>query len=402
MKDESEDIDKWWNIFKFFPPEPRHFWRLYMISLCVTLILFLLAALSAWHTHDYWSKEPEIRCKAFYCPDQNDFLMQLDKEKKENLKAAKERKKRLERIRWEGKDKYFMQPWSWFESEIEKLEKFIKKSEKPLIQPISKSFPKLFLFILFSLMIYILIERLVILHAKWIPKNFASEVLCQDKVKNDIWPHIIFGFLISFCMITAEIFTSVLAKEKTWFGWDSFCVTPSAFVIKCFAHISFGLVAAAPFTMLWYLSAKRNLPDPDPLAEDGKFGAGRYVQFLQTWTLWLILAPSTLGIIWIRYVIEMEPQFSPARLLHGAGVGVLITIIVYRLIRNAIILRFKCEKKLQEKKSKAQDKPPTDPTIAFIGSEWWKLPATVTTTLAVIWGLLEGLDLTRHILDLIR
>lgn len=397
MNDGLKVTKYWWMIFRCFPPEPRPLWRLYMLSLCATLLLFSLAALSAWHTHRFLCKKLQITSNAFYCSDQEKSLKLLCEEAKKNSNAATQRKSKLEKIRQDDEDKGFIQPWSWFESEIKQLEKVIIKSNNYRITPISESFPWILILMLFSLISFLLIERLIILHAKWI-KNFFP----TNKLINWTQPQISFGFLIAFFMTLAEIFTSVLAKEKTWFGWDSFCVTPSAFIIKCISFISYGLVAATPFTVLWRLSDEKYLPKPNPLAEDGNFGAGRYVQFLQTWTLWLILFPSALGIIWFRYTIEMEPQFSPARLLHGTGVVALIAIIVYRLIKNAIILRFQCEDELHQKKYKAKDKLPTDPTIAFLGTAWWKLPATVATAFAVIWALLEGMGLTRHILSLIH
>jgi hypothetical protein len=131
-----------------------------------------------------------------------------------------------------------------------------------------------------------------------------------------------------------------------------------------------------------------------------KVGAGRYVELLQTWTLWLILASTALGIIWIRYMIEMEPEFSPARLLHAAGEGLLIILIVIRLIRNAIILRFRCNEAFQGVKS--EDKLPVDPTIAFIKTAWWKLPATISSAITFIWLVLEKLGFAKIIVNLIR
>lgn len=226
----------------------------------------------------------------------------------------------------------------------------------------------------------------------------ALAIILAFNMRHDIV--VLLSGLIAISMASAELFTSVLATQKTWFGWHSFCVTPYAFVIKNFALFSIGLVIAAPFTILWRLSRERDIPNPEPSAPDMKFGAGRYVEFLQTWTLWLILAPTALGIIWVRYVIEMEPEFSSARLLHASVEVVLIIMIVFRLIRNAIILRFRCNEAFQRLKS--EDKLPVDPTIAFIGTAWWKLPATISTALAFIWLILEKLELAEIIVTLLR
>jgi hypothetical protein len=358
----------------------------------MTVLLFSLAARFALVEHG-WDKEPKIRCELLNCREQKEFWIEYSNELKENSETAKEKIEILKQSRKDPKDKNYNKPWSWFETEIEQLKKIIKKSESHQIYSLKQTFPLVLALIILTLLSFLFVGRLIVLHAKSISLNGV-----------DSWtpPHIFFGFLIAIFMSLAEVFTSVLATEKTWFGWDSFCVTQYAFVIKCITFFSYGLVAATPFTILWCLSRKINIPNPDSSAPDGKFGAGRYVEFLQTWTLWLILAPSALGIIWIRYVVEMESQFSPARLLHATGVGVLITLIVIRLIRNAIILRFRCNEAFQRIKHKPKDKLPADPTIAFIGTTWWKLPATVSAALASIWVLLEGLGIAKIILDLIR
>jgi hypothetical protein len=201
-------------------------------------------------------------------------------------------------------------------------------------------------------------------------------------------------------MISAEFLTSVLATEKTAFGWDSFCVTPDAFIVKELALISFGFVAAAPFTMLWCLSRINYIPKPDPDARDGKFGGGRYVEFLQTWTWWLILAPSTLGILWIQFIGKKEIFLYPARLLHGLGVGFIVIIIILKMIRNAIILRFRCYETLLTIKYDNIDMIPKDPTIDFLGTNWWKLPATVSVSLVSIWAILEWFGIAKSIKDI--
>lgn len=401
MRGSSKVTENWWMIFRCFPPEPFGLWRLYTLSICITLLLFSLAALCAFYKHG-WNKEPTISCKLGICTNQRNYRKERLMEACEDREAAIKRIKLLKEIRSDPKDKNFSQTWSWFEKEIDQLKKVVKRSEKYQINSLGKSFPHLISLIFFSLIVYLFIGRLVVLHTRSIQSHFGLDEISQNKISNWMLPHFIFGFLIAVFMILSEIATSVLDQEKTWFGWDSFCVTPSAFVIKCVALISFGLVAVTPFTMLWCVSRKKYIPPAMPSARDGKFGAGRYVEFLQTWTLWLILVPATLGIVWMRYVVEKEPRFSSARLLYVIGPGVIITLIVVKLIRNAIILRFRCYDSLSEEAFKERDKQPTDPTISFLGTEWWKLPATISVALASIWVLLGWLGMSKIILNLIR
>jgi hypothetical protein len=392
----------WWMIFKPFLSEPLGLWRVYLFSMGITLLLLSLAALCAYYKHGSWSEEPKIGYKAGHCPQQSDCWDRLLVQAAEDREAATTRLELVKSSRSDPNGKYFSQSWTWFESEILELQKSIKRSQNYQIAPIGKTFPPIILFVFVSLLFFVLIGRLVLLHAKSTDKLLAPKETGQDPIGNWGTPQILFGLLIAVCMTLAEVSTSVLAKQKFSFGWDSFCVTPSAFIVKCSAFIGYGLVAATPFTILWCLSKRGHIPPPDLSARDGKFGAERYVEFLQTWTLWLILAPSALGIAWVQYINKMEKVFSPAHLLHGLGVGLIIALIVVKLIRNAIILRFKCREAVAGKELGETRKEPTDPTIAFLGAEWWKLPATITVSLASIWALLEWAGVAKIIMNIIK
>jgi hypothetical protein len=392
----------WWMIFKHFPPEPIGLWRFYLIFMGITLLLLSLAALCAYYKHGSWSEEPKISCKAGPCKQQKDYWDRLLIQAVEDRNAAAKRLELLRASRSNPDSKYFSQSWTWFESEIVELQKSIKRSPKYQIAPIGKTFPLIILFVFVSLLFFVLIGRLVLLDAKSTGKLLVSKKVRQGLTRNWRTPQILFGLLIAGCMMLAEDLTSVFATQKVSFGWDSFCVTPSAFIVKCSAFIGYGLVAATPFTILWCLSRRNHIPPPDLSARDGKFGGERYVEFLQTWTLWLILAPSALGIAWVQYINKMEEVFSPARLLHGLGVGLIIALIVVKLIRNAIILRFKCRKAVAGKGLGETRKEPADPTIAFLGTEWWKLPATITVSLASIWALLEWAGVAKIIMNIIK
>lgn len=52
--------------------------------------------------------------------------------------------------------------------------------------------------------------------------------------------------------------------------------------------------------------------------------------------------------------------------------------------------------------AKTKEGLPKDPTLSFLGSAWWKLPATIGAALASIWALLEGLGLSKIILSALR
>lgn len=394
-------------IFKHFPPEPYKLWKFYILSMCLTVVLFSAGALRAYGVHKSWTKEPTISCNTKNCITQRNYWQYILNKEIETKNAAIKRIEQLKMIRSNCEDKAFSQPWSWFESELNQLERISKPwesepSKKYKIHSIASGFLSDITLIFSSFLFYLFMSRLITLHAKSAYKHSRSNDISHDIINNWAFPLIFIGIIITATMITSELYTSVFVTEKTWFGYNSFCVTPSAFIVKCIAFVFFGFVASTPFTVLWCLSRRDFIPNLDPLAPDGKLGAERYVEFLQTWTLWLILAPSALGIFIFRYVLEMETVFSPARLLYGCGIGIVIFFIVVRLITNAIILRFRFRDALVDHKPEDADRVLIDPTISFLGTDWWKLPATITVSLASIWALLEFIGLSKIIISIVK
>jgi hypothetical protein len=397
----SKITENWWMIFKCFPPEPSLLWRLYIRAIFVTLGLFLLTGLWATFIHGF-SKEPTIHCQKPICDKQKEDWKKLRAEAIENEKVASNRMELLKKVRSNPDANNIDKSWNWFETEINQLKEIIEKPKKLRIASVKGTFPILFISVFGSLLFFVLMSRLVLLHAKSVQDYFFVDKIRENIIRDWTLPQTLIGILIAFFMILAEVSTSVLASSKTSFGWDSYCVTEAAFIVKCISFISYGLAAATPFTVLWCLSRDSYIPIPDAPAQDGNFGAKRYVEFIQTWTLWLIIAPSTLGMLWIRYIGKTEIIFSHGHLFHGLGVVLIIVIIIIKLIRNAIILRFRCSKIMLNIEYSKIDRPPKDPTIDFLGTDWWKLPATIGVSLASIWALLEWLGIAKFITSIIR
>ena len=46
--------------------------------------------------------------------------------------------------------------------------------------------------------------------------------------------------------------------------------------------------------------------------------------------------------------------------------------------------------------------PAPDPTAAFLGDDWWKLPATLGSLLFALWGVMEWAGAAKVIVDAIR
>jgi hypothetical protein len=289
MRRESMVTDKWWMIFRPFTPEPYALWRFYILLMGVTLLLLLAGALSAYFVHGSWTKEPGIDCTTDDCRKQGAYWSSFLKKDVETKEAAAKRIEHLKSARSNPDDKIFTQSWSWFESELAQLERIMKPKYR--IHSILESFLPLMVFVFGSLLIYLSISRLVLLHSNSVFMSAPISRTTQEMIGNWKTPLIQFAFVLAAPMIISELCTSVFAETKTWFGYDSFCVTPSTFVLKCIAYLTFGCVAATPFTVLWCLSRRDNIPRADPSAGDGKFGAERYVEFVQTGLCGLFWSP---------------------------------------------------------------------------------------------------------------
>jgi hypothetical protein len=118
--------------------------------------------------------------------------------------------------------------------------------------------------------------------------------------------------------------------------------------------------------------------------------------------MWLVLVPASLGVLLLKYVADMEDSFSHVRLLYGLGYGIVISLIVVRLVTNAVILRMRCREAIVDWNRGEAEKVPVDPTISFLGTDWWKLPAMIGVSLASIWALLEFTGLSKLIVILVQ
>ena len=120
---------------------------------------------------------------------------------------------------------------------------------------------------------------------------------------------------------------------------------------------------------------------------------GPYVGFLHLWTmlsfgfLWIPL------VAWLRFAEQGQVSFNSAYLLPALVGFVLIATLVFRLVRNAFMLQHRYRaavRALGDTYGQVLDtKPAPDPTDAFIGENWWKLPTTFGGLLLALWAALE-------------
>lgn len=192
-------------------------------------------------------------------------------------------------------------------------------------------------------------------------------------------------------------------QHKISIGSDSWVVGPWTWGSTLLSMTGIVAIFSVPATLLWLLGARDFVPtEVQPLASDGQCGVGDYVSFLHSWTILafaLGLAPT---VLWIRYMSAPGASFVFAYLIPVIAGQLLIATLAARLVYNATVLRRRYRDAIQRLASTWAEievvKPAPDPTIPFIGENWWKLPATLGALLLAIWQVLEWTGASRVIL----
>jgi hypothetical protein len=195
-------------------------------------------------------------------------------------------------------------------------------------------------------------------------------------------------------IILREIVTSALAGgDKIWFGWMSFCICPGAWFSMWLTFIGLGMVVAYPSCIIWCFSRTDRRPATlDAQATDGCWGVGNYVLFLQTWSLAIFIFVITGSVLYID-ISATAGRFAIAYAAPPMLLAVCAAVVGSRLVWNGIGIRLSYQNQLESLGRKWPDiqaqKPPPDPTIGFLGDNWWKLPATIFAALTALWTLTQ-------------
>jgi hypothetical protein len=169
------------------------------------------------------------------------------------------------------------------------------------------------------------------------------------------------------------------------------------------------MIMAIPTTQLWCYLRKKLIPEISPVwlrRPDPKFAVGKYVLFLQTWTLIIFGSFSVTTIVTVRWAASQQAQFENAYLFNTiVGVG-LASLMVGKMIRNAIELRRRYQDSLLtnfDSWSAIRDaNVPTDPTRDFIGESWWKLPANFIGIISATWAVLQLMGVANMIVNALK
>ena len=206
--------------------------------------------------------------------------------------------------------------------------------------------------------------------------------------------------------LVREIITSVLAVHKDWFGWTSFCVSHETWGLMLVVYLGMDMVIAYPATILWCQgSATRRPKTLDPSHVDGRWGMEGYLLFVQTWAylpLFCVVLPTCVSLAMLRDVPGVTTAYLVPALLLVANVAV----VSGRMIWNAIQVRLLYRRSLKALGStwaqiRDADAPP-DPTVPFLGDNWWKLPAILLGGASSLWLMVDALGIREMVMSLVR
>lgn len=211
------------------------------------------------------------------------------------------------------------------------------------------------------------------------------------------------GVLVAF----ATLYLGVDSSHKLAVGSDSHVVSPLAWYLTLVSMIGIVMMFGVPATLFWLMSSSDFVPrQVYPLSPDGQCGVGDYVSFAHLWTILAFVVGIGLGIGWIRYMSSGSATFASYYLIPFAAGDLLVATLAGRLVHNAMLLRGYYRASIRRLAGTWSDvaalKPAPDPTIPFIGENWWKLPATAGALVVAIWQVLEWTGASRVILDVVN
>ncbi|HEX7940298.1 MAG TPA: hypothetical protein VF488_00755 [Gemmatimonadaceae bacterium] len=237
--------------------------------------------------------------------------------------------------------------------------------------------------------------RLLLRTGRRILDDHTPEVIARRATRQ--WAFIALGVSI----IVATMVPGTWTDHKVSIGLDSFVVSPYAWGLTLVSMVGVVVMFSIPVTLLWLLGSPDFAPQHiDPRARDGECGVGHYITFLHTWTILAFAFGIVPAILWIRYM-SAGAQFTVGYLVPVAGGLAIVSALTGRLIYNAALIRKRYRAAIEDMGKTwgevLDGKPAPDPTIAFIGENWWKLPATVGALLLAIWQVLEWTGAARII-----
>lgn len=371
------------------PTEPVPLRRLVNVGVALVILGFL-AAILVGVRQDLWDFETymeEMESQTLCCSAQHDRRRERLQERLGTLDSSTQRLDLLEGALLNPASPHFALAREKLAEEQEYNRILTARIERLEVEPLTRDFVvTATLVTLVVLLAAFAAARLMIQHA-------SDPNLPRIKIVRSDCPYWTFVAILFLTFLAREIWTSVVVVEKSWFGWNSFCVSNAAWVLTQVMFLGFAMVIAYPSSVLWHLSrAAHRPPKLCRKHTDGAWGVKKYVLFLQTWAILALVfffAPTLLALRIYAASPDVSFLYTAPSIVYSA----VAAVVVCRLIMNAVMIRkeyinevCRLGKTWQEIQLK---KPPADPTINFLGAHWWKLPATILGATGLLWAAIE-------------
>ena len=171
-----------------------------------------------------------------------------------------------------------------------------------------------------------------------------------------------------------------LMEDKVGFDYNSFCLPGAAFWTSHASLLPGSLLPAVPLALGWHVTRKEHAPRPSP--ERFRWGVGPYVEFLERWVFAGTLLTGIIATIWVQRLAADASQTNSIEALLGLGALVVYLTVIWRLIRNALLIRRRCESILDHRRDR--NSLPPDPTTSFLGNGL-KAPAALVAAFAIAY-----------------
>jgi hypothetical protein len=379
---------RWWKPWRF-PPEPSGLHRLLVLGIVVGFV-GLGAAAGMAIRKGLW-KEANLRENetCFYCPCQRGNYTRNKKDIEWETNNSEIRLRLLKHTLLEEGNPSFLLAREKAIEEERFLEELKAKLKGLKVSAVRDDMGKTAAALGLSLGFAFLIGRLMLVHCQL---NKISEQAGEKELANWIRPYWFWVLLLFTGSVIREVFSSVLIREKTWFGWVSFCVCKEAWFLLWIMYFGLTMTVAYPACIAWCLGRSTYRPRKlDFDAPDGAWGVGDYVQFLQTWSGLIILAVIVPSVL--LFGLLLAGHFSWIYVFPSIGLLLGGFVVAGRLIWNAVEIHRMYVKTLGTLGTTwsgiQQKKPPPDPTADLFGKYWWQIPPIVGA-LEIGYAILKG------------
>ena len=366
------------------------YFRWWMFGLCLTTVSLIASFLVN-----------DVRATNEHC------LLQLEKQienlqdANNELSLAQSRKKKFQELLLNESSSVF----STARVEIQRENEIISKIEKKIRGLEIESWNNELGWVLAVFYIPFILTFFIVVYLikdfSWISDNSDEDVFY---VSGWLKPFLFVIVFLTVISLIEGIITSVVPVDnKGWFSWNSFCHAPYSFGLIYITLAGAWIANAIPVAILFSASHQKHIPELNILSSKGDCGVGSYISLVKKWTFIGSLAVLIPLVIWIRIVIENHGGFSLGYLITPVFMMIGVYYLITRFVRNA----FKIRQQYVEERSKlgeswpeiADQKLPPDPTLSYIGTEWWKLPTVVFPVLAGVWFFAEMLGVAKVLMQ---